>query len=284
MRDDRDPPRPTDRPWPGPRAAPRQPGSPPLFGYLLDLDPDLAEELELRMRLSARQHATTRILHAETGECDLTSWFKAVGDGPGLLMIDGLLALDTCVAGRTICELLGPGDLVQPPRELDDDMVEREVRWHALTPARLALLDGAFAERVRSWPQLLRALFRRAEQRVADAGALRAISSQPKLEVRLVLLLWHLAARWGRVEPTGIRLTLPLTHRLLGQLVAAERPSISHALSRLSHAELVTGSAGDWHLHGTVQDHLEALIDRTPSLGRRDDSAAAREPPRQASA
>jgi CRP-like cAMP-binding protein len=250
---------------------------------VLDLDDDLGEELELRMRLSARQHATARILHADTGECDLRSWFSAVGDGPGLLVIDGLLALDTCVAGRTICELLGPGDLLQPPTELDYNMVDRECNWHALAPARLVLLDGAFVERVRSWPQLLRALFRRAERRVADAGALRAISCQPKLEVRLVLLLWHLAARWGKVEPTGIKLSLPLTHRLLGQLVAAERPSISHALSRLSHAGLVTGSAGDWHLQGTVQEHLEELIERTARIEPHDESAAGAEPARQAS-
>ena len=275
--------RPKGQPWPGPKPAPRRPGSPPLFVYLLDLDDDLGEELELRMRLSARQHATARILHADTGECDLRSWFSAVGDGPGLLVIDGLLALDTCVAGRTICELLGPGDLLQPPTELDYNMVDRECNWHALAPARLVLLDGAFVERVRSWPQLLRALFRRAERRVADAGALRAISCQPKLEVRLVLLLWHLAARWGRVEPTGIKLSLPLTHRLLGQLVAAERPSISHALSRLSHAGLVTGSAGDWHLQGTVQEHLEELIERTARIEPHDESAAGAEPARQAS-
>ena len=57
-----------------------------------------------------------------------------------------------------------------------------------------------------------------------------------------MLLLWHLAGRWGRVQPSGLRLLLPLTHRMLGQLVGAERPSISHALARLSHAEIVTGS------------------------------------------
>jgi hypothetical protein len=49
---------------------------------------------------------------------------------------------------------------------------------------------------------------------------------------------------------------------LLGQLVGAERPSISHALARLAQAGMVTGTAGDWHLHGTVEDHLEALVER----------------------
>lgn len=250
--------------WRGP--APRRPASAPLFGYLLDLDGDLAEELEIRMRFSARQHATVRLLDADAGECDLSSWFAVVGHGPGLLVIDGLFAIDTRVAGRTITELLGSGDLLQPPAAHEDDLVDHDTVWRALLPSRLALLDGEFAERMRSWPRVLSALFRRVERRSDDLDVIRAISCHPRLEVRLVLLLWHLAARWGRVEPTGFRLCLPLTHRLIGQLVAAERPSVSHALRRLSLAGIVTGNAGDWHLHGSVDTHLESLTERTVRL------------------
>jgi CRP-like cAMP-binding protein len=254
--------------WSGRLVPAQRPASPALYAYLLDLDDDLAQELELRMRISARQHATARVLEAELGNCDLSAGFRAVGDGPGLLIVDGLLTADTRVADRTVTELLGPGDLLQPPSTTADEMLERICHWRALRATRLALLDGEFVERVRSWPQLLRALFRRAERRSSDLSAVRAISGQPKLEVRLVLLLWHLAARWGRVEPSGIRLSLPLTHRLLGQLVGAERPSISHALARLSHAGIVTGSAGDWHLRGDVETHLEQLAERTARLPR----------------
>jgi CRP/FNR family transcriptional regulator, cyclic AMP receptor protein len=252
--------------WPPLQPSARRPGSPPLFGYLLDLDDDLAQELEVRMRFSARQHATARILHAETGACELGSWFATVGDGSGLLLLDGVMAIETRVADRAVTELVGAGDLLQPPVPCTDDLVGRCSSWRVLSPARLALLDSDFSERIRSWPQLSRALCRRAERRTSDLAVLRAISGQPKLEVRLVLLLWHLAARWGRVEPSGLRLRLPLTHRLLGQLVGAERPSISHALARLSHGGVVTGSAGDWHLHGSLEEHLETLIDRTPRL------------------
>jgi CRP/FNR family transcriptional regulator, cyclic AMP receptor protein len=252
--------------WHEGSAPPSQPSSPRLFGYLLDLDDDLAEELELRMRLSARQHATARLLDARTGRCDLAAWFAVVGAGPGLLIIDGLFAVDTRVAGRTTTELLGAGDLLQPPEDHQDEMVDSETLWHALRATRLALLDAEFAHRMRSWPQVLNALFRRAERRSAELDVLRAISCHPRLEVRLVLLLWHLASRWGRVEPSGLHLELPLTHRLLGQLVAAERPSISHALRRLSEAGIVTGTAGDWHLHGSVDTHLELLIERTARL------------------
>lgn len=258
---------------------PRRPGSPPLYAYLLDLDDDIAQEIEVRMRYSARQHATARLLDAEVGACDLTSWFTAVARGPGLLLIDGLLAAETQIADRTVTELLGAGDLIQPPANRQDDTVCSGCHWRALRPTRLALLDADFAERVRPWPQIAHALFRRAERRTTDLSVLRAISCQPKLEVRLVLLLWHLAARWGRVEPAGLHLCLPLTHRMLGQLVAAERPSISHALARLSHAGIVTGAAGDWHLHGEVETHVEALIERTPHLphaDRSDESSAQR--------
>jgi CRP/FNR family transcriptional regulator, cyclic AMP receptor protein len=260
--------------WPGRSAPARRPHPAPLFGYLFDLDDDLAEELELRMRLSARQHATARLLDAEAGALDLSSWFEIVGPGPGLLIVDGLLAVDTRVADRTISELLGSGDLLQPPGRREDETVDRDTAWRALAPTRFALLDGRFAERVRSWPQILGGLFRRAERRSDDLDVLRAISCQPRLEVRLVLLLWHLAARWGRVEPSGLRLTLPLTHRLLGQLAAAERPSISHALRRLSEAGIVTGTAGDWHLRGSVETHLESLVDRTARLASSDRGAS----------
>jgi CRP/FNR family cyclic AMP-dependent transcriptional regulator len=246
--------------------------SPSLFGYLLDLDDGLAAEFELRVRISARQQVTARLLDAELGGCDLSPWFAAVGKGPGLLILDGLLSVDTRVADRTITELVGSGDLLQPPPPQDDELVCCTTNWRALRPTRLALLDTAFAERTRSWLQLQGALLRRTERRAADLDTMRAISSQPRLEVRLVLLLWHLATRWGRVEPGGLRLTLPLTHRLLGQLAAAERPSVSHALRRLAEAGIVTGDPGDWHLHGSLEQHLASLIERAPRLSMRERS------------
>ena len=147
-----------------------------------------------------------------------------------------------------------------------DDLIERATTWRALRPTRFALLDEEFTQRVLPWPQIAHALLRRAERRTADLDAVRAISCQPRLAVRLVLLFWHLAGRWGRVESTGIRLSLPLTHRLLGQLVAAERPSVTHALTRLAQARLVTGTPGDWHLHGKLDEHLGSLIERTAHL------------------
>jgi CRP-like cAMP-binding protein len=102
-------------------------------------------------------------------------------------------------------------------------------------------------------------LLRRCGRRARDLSVQRAIASQPRLEVRLTLLLWHLAARWGKVERGGIRLPVPLTHQLLGRLVGAERPSVSHALGRLADAGLVRGHGDEWHLSGSLEDQLASI-------------------------
>ncbi len=179
-----------------------------------------------------------------------------------MLVVDGVVAIDTCVGDRVTTELVGVGDLLRRWEPGLDDLLERRCELRALVPSRVAVLDGDFAERVRPWPEIGNALLRRAARRSADLNLLRAIACNPRLEVRLTLLLWHLAARWGRVETGGIRVPLPLTHRLLGRLVGAERPSVSHALARLSHAGLLTGHADEWHLHGTLDEHLAALWER----------------------
>jgi CRP/FNR family transcriptional regulator, cyclic AMP receptor protein len=243
------------------RADPRS-----LYAYLLDLDDDLAQEFDIRARVSARQVATVRVLEAEVGESDLADWFEAARGGMGLLVLDGVLAFEMQVGDRTTTELLGAGDMLPMPTGKADELLEGRQAWRVLCQTRLALLDSEFVDRVRPWPQIGQVLMVRVGRRMADINVLRAITAQPRLEVRLDLLLWHLAGRWGRVEPTGIRLCLPLTHRLLGQLAAAERPSISHALARLAQAGLVTGTTGDLHLHGNVEGHLRSLLQRTAQL------------------
>ncbi len=228
--------------------------------YLLDLDPDLGGELDLRMRLAARPAATAVTFSLERGELDLARWLRATAGGPGLLVLAGTLVGYARVVDRMVAELLGRGDLVQPEGDEDEpEFVCCDVSWRALEPVRFAILDRSFAERVRPWPQLTQVLLARAERRVHHLAVQRAIAAQPRLEVRLLLLMWHVAARWGKVERGGIRLALPLTHVLLGRLVGAERPSVTHALRRLSDASLISAADDGWHLHGSVADHLNAV-------------------------
>jgi CRP/FNR family transcriptional regulator, cyclic AMP receptor protein len=256
---------PAHPPGPDPLRLRRRPRA--SYCYLLDADADLAQEFDLRMRIVARQVATAVVFDLPVGDCAPDESFDAGTSGLGMLLLEGVLAVDIHVGDRTATELLGPGDLLHSWSPDADELLERVTAWHVLLPARVAVLDAAFAERIRPWPQIYVALLRRVAKRACDLDVQRAIACQPRLEVRLALFLWHLAARWGRVEPGGIRLSLPLTHRMLGQLVGAERPSVSHALARLAEAGLVSGKGGEWHLHGTLEHHLAELVERDSRHG-----------------
>ena len=233
--------------------------------YLLDFDSELADGLQSSMRLARRRLATAIIFDAEAGELDLSSRLAEIGSGPGLLIIDGVIAVNVTVGGRTASELLGAGDLLEPCDGEDDELMTCATGWRGLAPTRLAVLDEAFSQRVARWPQLTQVLLRRAERRTHSLNVQRAIACHPRLEIRLALLLMHLASRWGRVEPGGVRLTMPLTHQLLGRLVGAERPSVSHALARLARSGLVTGDGDDWHLHARVDEDFDAMLDDVPA-------------------
>jgi CRP/FNR family cyclic AMP-dependent transcriptional regulator len=230
------------------------------FRYLLDLDVDLAEALDVRMRLAARPAVTAMTFDADVGEVDLAESLATARTGPGVLVLDGVLAVNVRVGDRVAAELLGSGDLVDACQEGAEDLLACATEWRCLVPTRFAVLDDGFVQRVRPWPQIMQALLGRVERRARNLNIQRAIASQPRLEVRLALLLWHLAARWGRVEPGGIRLPLPLTHQLMGRLIGAERPSVSHALARLARSGLVTGHGDEWHLHGRIEDQLDAML------------------------
>jgi hypothetical protein len=244
--------------WPE-RARARE--GPRSYQYLLDLDVDLADEFDVRMRMVARPAVTAVTFDVDAGELKLAEWLRLAWPGPGVLVLDGVLSVNVTVGDRVAAELIGAGDLLPASGGADEELLTCDVGWRALLPARFAVLDAEFSHRVHPWPQITQALLRRAERRAHNLNVQRAVAAQPRLEVRLALLLWHLAARWGKVEPGGIRLGVPLTHQLLGRLVGAERPSVTHALSRLADAGLVSGHGDEWHLHGTLKSQLATMME-----------------------
>jgi CRP-like cAMP-binding protein len=77
-----------------------------------------------------------------------------------------------------------------------------------------------------------------------------AIAHYPRIDRRLLMLMWHLADRWGRVTPDGIRVPLRLTHQQLADLVASRRPSVTSGLHRLVEEGRLSRLGDDWLLHG----------------------------------
>ncbi len=59
--------------------------------------------------------------------CEAADWFAATGRGSGVLVVDGVIAVDTHVGDRVATELVGPGDLLQAWEQGIDDLLERTV-------------------------------------------------------------------------------------------------------------------------------------------------------------
>jgi CRP/FNR family transcriptional regulator, cyclic AMP receptor protein len=229
---------------------------------LLEADPEFGEALGGDERALA-----SRALMVHARVLDVGPWEPSgefVGEPPavGLLLLDGILTRDLVFAGRTTTELVGGGDVVRP---WDDDpqldALPFSASWHVHVPSRVALLDARFALACGRWPALASALGARHVRRARGLAFQRAIAQLPRIDDRLLVLLWALAERWGRVGPHGVRLPLPLTHRTLATLVGARRPSVTTALSGLSREGLVERTPDGWLLHGDAADILPRRLD-----------------------
>lgn len=84
-----------------------------------------------------------------------------------------------------------------------------------------------------------------------------AIAHHQRVDDRVLLTLWHVAERWGRVGRDAVLVDLPLSHQRLADLVGAHRPSVTSALGELSKAGRVSRRhSGEWLLHGEPPEQL----------------------------
>jgi CRP-like cAMP-binding protein len=214
-------------------------------------DSDLAEAITAGQRPQAIEDCTAPHLEIPTGNwpTDITAM---PGDAIGMLVLEGMLIRRLGVQGRYGAELLGEGDLLRPWQTEEEEAgpLALSVRWTVLEPLRAALLDAQFARQLARYPQLSERLVARTTQRARNLAVNMAIVHHARVDVRLHLLFWHLASRWGRVRSDGTVLPLRLTHSLLAELVAARRPTVTSALSDLARRGLVLSVGDAWLLAG----------------------------------
>jgi hypothetical protein len=235
---------------------------------LLDLDPELGLLLDDEGRASAHRELRVRTSRIAVGEWDVERLAEVAPTHVGLLMVGGVMARHVSLLDTVSTELLGPGDVLRPWR-LDDapSLLEVETRWNALSPVRVALLDAHTAATLGRYPELTAVLVDRLVGRSKRLAVTQAISQLTRVEDRLVALFWHLAERWGRVSPAGVVLPLALSHRLVGELIGARRPTVSTALSNLSRAgRICRRPDGTWLLTGeaagVTTDRVEVIQQR----------------------
>lgn len=216
---------------------------------LLEEDPDLGLDLEGDRLLAAREACIVPSVTMRRGEWPLL--LPDVSNGFGFLVVEGLVLRTVVIDSRYGSELMGQGDLIRPWRDEEGgSVVSPRPLWRVLTPTRLARLDLDFGRAIASYPELSSRLVGRATQRARNLGILMAIVHQPRIHVRLRMLMWHLADRWGRVVPEGVSLMLPLTHSVLAELIATRRPTVTSTLGELAREEIVIPVPGGWLLRG----------------------------------
>ena len=170
----------------------------------------------------------------------------------GFLVLEGLVARRVTVAGATWTELLGPGDVLEPGR-LDRDLnasIPPSVDFELLSEGRLAVLGPRFLARMAAWPEVTIALSTRLVERAQSLSYVLAACGRVGVAERIVLVLRHLADRWGHVTRDGVVVDLPgVTHELIATMIGAARPSVSTALGDLKRRGVVGRQApGMWLL------------------------------------
>lgn len=233
-----------------------QPSRPAETVAVLQADPDLGALLPAPRRAEAERELVVRVHRLGVGTWDVGRLAGAGADNIGLLVLSGVIAREVVVADHASAELLGPGDVIRPWQGADrSSLLPTEIVWSVLSPTSLAVLDRRFAGELARWPEVTAALLDRMGERSLRLAVTQAISQLTRVDRRLSALFWHLAERWGRVGNEGVVVPLALTHRILGQLVGARRPTVSTALSELAErGELIRRADGSWLLRGDPPD------------------------------
>lgn len=219
-------------------------------------DPDLAVGLPPRRRRLAARYCQARTTEVAPGEWD-TIVDGIDRSGLGLLVLSGVLCRRV---GHHEChgaELVGPGDLLRPWDQVSGwSSIPTETSWNVIERARLAVLDADFAARASRFPQIGSQLIGRALLRSRYLAILNAIISQRRIDTRLTMLFWHLADRFGQVRGESVEIPIPLTHGVLGELVAARRPTVTTALTGLQEQGVLLRAGRGWRLRGTAPPDL----------------------------
>jgi CRP/FNR family cyclic AMP-dependent transcriptional regulator len=230
---------------------------------LLDADPELGERLAPEQSAHATHQLVAEVLRVPTGRWDAAGATDPNAHPLGLLILDGLLLRDLDLGRRASTEVLGFGDVLRP---WDADSAQSDLpfvaRWSVLEPLKLAILDERFLASAVRYPPVIDAIFARAARRHRGLSVRLVINQLVRLEDRLLLALWTLAERWGRVTPDGVLVPMGLTHSALARLVGARRPSVTSALGDLAGNRLLERTEDGWLLRGDPAHLVDPVTER----------------------
>ena len=215
---------------------------------LFHADPELAAGIPFEDRGLAARALTRPLYKIPAGRWAPGLLRGHPGNGFALLVIKGIVTRQLDFPDRSFMQILGRGDVLKPSES--GEVFDPPLQWNAFEPTELVVLDDRFRRATQRWPSLSANLCARLLDQADRATLQAAIMSLPRVERRVLAILWQLAERWGRMTTAGVELPLKLTHGTLGRLSGAERPTVTLALRDLSRDGLLSRmDGGGWLLH-----------------------------------
>lgn len=212
---------------------------------LLEADPSIAQFMSDDERTEAHR-INLPVRKVPRGELDVSQLLDDAGAFAALIL-EGMLIKRSRVGDQVALRMVGPGDFLSLTRQ-QRSMLFAGSDCRVLEQSRIALFGRDVLVGVRHWPLLLSGLYVRvAEQSDRVEGQL-AICQLPRVDDRLLAMLWLLAESWGRVTHAGTWLPVKLTHGVLGGLVGARRSTVTLALRELADRGALIRKEDGWLL------------------------------------
>jgi hypothetical protein len=213
----------------------------------------LDASLELTQHLTADERAelagaSLPVITVGPGPLDLEQVFTE-HRAFGATVFDGLVMSSLRVGEQTGIQLLGPGDLLIPRNEFWPTWLAG-LDFRTAAPIQLGLFGNDLLAAAYRWPRLIEGLYASIGDQLQRLTVQLVICQLPRVEDRILSMLWLLAESWGHVTPGGVRLPLALTHETLGALVGARRPTVTLALRKLTEDEALVPEYPGWLLVG----------------------------------
>jgi CRP/FNR family transcriptional regulator, cyclic AMP receptor protein len=229
-------------------------------GLILDLDPELGRGIAPEDWELARNVCRGAVAHVPRGRWQPPHDAGERGDLLGLVMLEGILCREVVIRDRHLIELLGPGDVLNLPVLHGRPQLGSEVALTATTDLGLVGLGDSFTRAAARWPCMLAEVHRRLEAQRERLAVQAAIAHLPRAEHRVLLVLRHLADRWGQSTHDGTVIPILLTHDVLGQLAAARRSTASLAVASLERENcLHRREDGAWLLTHEAELRVEQI-------------------------
>lgn len=210
---------------------------------LLEVEPDIGRFLTAEERAAVLTLVSVPLATVLKGDFTLFDEGKPFAG----LVLEGMLFQRLRVGDQVGLRLLGPGDILSVGGTLRSTLLT-QTECRAAARTELALLGNEVLSAARRWPRLMAGLHLRIGEQSERLAIQLVICQLPRVEQRLLALMWLLAESWGRVTAAGTVLPLSLTHEALGELIGARRPTVTLALIELTKRGAIVKEDGGWLL------------------------------------